>query len=410
MSNSVQKQRKTISLGYWISTFCEGTGIIVIPLFLVEMGIPASKIGITFFIYELAGILTNLIAGFFINRIGYKASFIISLALHSLASFGYLLLRPEMDMLIALIVLSSLRAIRSMGIELIRTTSSSYFKQFTKFHKKSRFTAVQLLQGGKDTVKGFGLLSGGILLDQVGFHNTFLILGAGTTISLISAMFLLDDFKERKQTIKSGFGKIKTNMKLLAFIRMFIYFSRDVWIIVPVPVFLLSQGIDSIQIATLLATSLIIFGVLQPLTGSLAKSKLKLGTVEFKNIWRYRDLIPIPTLLLLLIPLLLLVVPLTFTNIIIAIVLYHVFNAVATTPHNYLHLKFARRRRSSMDIAFYKTISQTGKLAAVFCSGYIYDIYGIKGCLGLSALGLILAMVIGMFLATQKRKESTLGI
>ena len=69
------------------------------------------------------------------------------------------------------------------------------------------------------------------------------------------------------------------------------------------------------------------------------------------------------------------------------------------TPHNHLHLKFADNKRTSLDISYYRTIAQIGKMTAALLSGFIFEYLGIEWNLALSSMALIAAALLTFSIA-----------
>lgn len=398
-SNQINNQRRLITYSYWISTLVDGASRIIIPLYLLELQITATNIGIAFFFYELSGLLTSVFSGFFINRFGYRSAFLLALFAHTVASLGYLFLAPESNLVLTLFLLNVLRAFRGVGKELLKTTSSAYFKRFRFDKKKGDRLQIQLLFGGKDGFKGLGILLGGVFLTVVGFNIAFLLFGLLTLACLIYSSRTLTDYKEHKQINYAGFFNVKRNLTSLAISRSLLYASRDLWLVIPAPLFLKSQGFSDLAVASALAIGLIVFGLAQPMTFGQMKSQWTIGDTTLKGKIRHRKLAVWAPVILCICTIGILLTSEWTLAIIIGILFYNLCAGMATVPHNHLHLKFARRSRTSLDIAFYKTIAHTGKLMAIPISGLIYSLYGIQGCLIASCFASLLS---GYFAAMSK--------
>lgn len=385
-------QRRVLALSYWSSTFCEGAASILIPLYFASLGIAATKIAVLFVVYEVFGLLTNIYSGFFINRFGYKKAFIISLFLHTIASFGYafIFLGPHIFMVL---LLNTLRAFRGIGKELIKTTSAAYCKVISDHHLHSH-----ILFGGKESLKGVGFFAGGLLITFVDFQTSFIILGFITLLFMVLSMFSIEDFKETERISYTGFFDAKYHMVLLALIQAFLYTGRDIWLVIALPIYMTHIGVSDIYTASILAIGLILFGIVQPLTGIFVKSPLYIRSFKIKDKWFYEDIMTLSSVFLMVIPLIMYIRIDTIWVVFALVLTYSVISGLATAPHNFLHIRFARQNRVSLDIAFYKTVSQIGKVLAVITSGVLYDYYGIKGCLMASFVALFISTIISQLL------------
>jgi predicted MFS family arabinose efflux permease len=385
-------QRRALAFGYWSSTFCEGASGILIPLYFASIGISVSKIAVLFVTYEIFGLFTSLYAGFFIGKVGYRNAFLVSLSLHSLASLGYVFLGLG-PVVISIVLLNVLRAFRGIAKELIKTTSASYCRVLSDHYLDS-----QILLGGKETLKGIGFFFGGVLISFFSFKVSFLILGAISVFFFFFSSLTLYDYREESLPTYKGFFKAKYHMVLLAIIQLFLYMGRDVWMIVAFPVFLSYMGISDITTGGIIAINLIVFGLVQPLTGYFVKTSFYFRSFKLKGTWFYEDILTLSGLVLMIIPLLMLSWIESVVVLALLVIFYGVVSGFATAPHNYLHIRFARRWRISLDISFYKTISQIGKVVAVILSGIIYHSHGFAGCLVASSVILFFATLFSQLL------------
>jgi len=394
----VKRQKIYISIGYWISTFVEGASIIIIPLYFYSIGINASKIAVTFLFYESFGLVTNTISGLLINKWGYRKAFVISLLFHSIASLGYLALLDGGPMIFTALLVNGLRSFRGIAKELIKITSASFYKHFSKSHIDNQF-----LLGGKESIKGIGILTGTTIFTLLSFKDTFLLLGVLTVISMIVCWFFLYDYREQTKVNFDGFFNVNKDLKILALIRAFLYAGRDIWAVIALPLFLSELGYSNISIGIIIALGLIIFGITQFLGGFFVKSKITFLSVEIKKKWKYQDTLTPVSIVLSLIPLLIFHTSQSWLYILCVFALYNLFAGFATAPHNYLHIRLAQKHRASVDIAYYQTVSQLGKVFAVLLSGILYDLIGIQGCLLASSILLLLSALFSCSLNIKSR-------
>ncbi|MGI9284308.1 MAG: DUF7713 domain-containing protein [Pseudomonadales bacterium] len=136
------------------------------------------------------------------------------------------------------------------------------------------------------------------------------------------------------------------------------------------------------------------------------KTRWTLSGITIKPKLRHRTVAVWAPMMLALIPLAVLYVPQQLSLFLLAIVLFNLVAGVATMPHNHLHLKYAKSKRTSVDVAFYKTIAQLGKLVAVPASTLIYSLYGIQGCLIASIVVLLLSASFALLLSKRTVRPS----
>ena len=330
------------------------------------------------------------------NRYGYKVAFIGSLLSHTIASFCFLFIQPEISHFYVLVICGIARSFRGVGDALIKTTASAYVKQ----DKGGRSKLIQLLIGGKDTTKGIGILTGGFLLTSIGIFSSFIALGLVTAICTFIALIFIKDHRENKIIDDfKGFLRVRKQMKYLSLARAFLYSGRDLWLVIPIPVFAVKANIEPSITGSILAAGVIGFGIAQPFFNAVLRKKNRL-----KNKWKRRPLLIWAPFVLAVLTTSLLWIPSSIENFIWVIFAYNIFAALATVPHNHFELKFARRKRASADIAYYKTISHIGKVFAVLASGYLYDKFGLNGCLLAACFVLLIASFIGFILRKPCKK------
>ena len=381
-------RRRVILSTYWMATLADGASRIIIPLYLTRIGVPASSIGLTFLFFELFSLFSSVGSGFLLNRVGYKPALVSSLGIHTAASFGYMLIVPDLALWILMLIVAILRAANGVAKELIKTASTAYFKVFVDQKPRRDRRAVQLLLGGKDGMKGFGMLVGGVLLALLDFRLAFGVLGVSTLGCLVLAVRLLNDHVENDRVALRGLLNVKPRLALLSLSRAFLYAGRDLWLVVPVPLYLNSQGYSDVSIAAIFALSLVLFGATQPVA---------IGW--FRHTWQIEAAAIAGPLLCLAIPAGLLYASLESVPVIVALFGFNLVAGVATMPHNHLHLKYAQADRAAVDIAFYKTGAQFGKLLSVPVSGVLYGRYGLGPCLIASAVSLLLSSAAAALMA-----------
>ena len=230
-----------------------------------------------------------------------------------------------------------------------------------------------------------------------GFQSSFFLLGIVTIVCFLITSRFVDDYRESKLVSFRGFWSIKKKLKVLAICRALLYASRDIWLVVAVPIYLSSLGISEVKIGTILAFGFIIFGISQPLGSTFIKSPFRFSFIS-KTKWNYRNTLFWTVLILAIVPPLSYVSRNNLITFALCIFIYETFSGIATAPHNYLHLKYVAKERRSIDIACYKTISQVGEVLGVLLSGVIYESFGLEGCIFGASFLLICSAFLGLLL------------
>jgi len=400
-------QAPLITLSYWTATICEGASRIIIPLYFKEIGFSATKISLLFLFYEIFGFITNYLSGIIVNKYGYKKAFTFSMIAHTVASVGYLL---PVGLMTNMFVLAAIRSFRGVGKELSKTTSSAYTKVLdakkeAKEGKKGEGSwFIHLLLGGKDSVKGIGIMIGTSMYLTLGFSGSFLVLSALTAIIVFLGIFMLEDYREQKKVTLAGFTEVSQTMATLSVIRAFLYAGRDLWWAVALPIYIVDElGGTKSSLGTTLAVGLIVFGLAQAIGGMLIKKRINLFGRKVKDTWSYQQVMPISSYLLMLVPLSMILLKEDTTWLLVLVLLYNLFSGFATAPHNALHVSLADKDRASIDIAFYKTFSSLGEIVAIAVSGVLYDSYGITACLYFAVMVIFISGTLSMWLPDQEK-------
>lgn len=381
----VNSTRVSLFLGFWIAMFCEGVPRILLPLYFYAEGFPIVSIGVFFTCSEIAGCFGSLVGGYFTDRVGNKMVFVGSLMIHSLASFGYLCLDMHDHFSKVVVLICVFRVMRGVARELTEVSSSSFVKLIS--NKKKDIAQIQFLYGGKEMIRGGSFFIGGIMLEFLSFKLSFLILG---TVSLVAGLYCLFSLPSLASSPSAtqleplSFKGLPASIKRLSFARLLLYAGREVWITLAIPVYLSSRGMEQLDISQVMAVSLLLFGLAQPLFYYFLKRKIiwKSMTIKRRK-WKYRPLL-VWCVALVTIQLLVTWLCIKWGDpqlFILSIYAFNILNGMATVAHNHLHIKFSEKKRPGASIALYKLCSNLGRLLGVSISPYIYDLWGLNACI-----------------------------
>jgi predicted MFS family arabinose efflux permease len=250
--------------------------------------------------------------------------------------------------------------------------------------------------GSQEMVKGLGIGTGLAMLRYTSMPGSFLILALLSGFALILTLRKLSDHRETQVVSLNQIFAVKRNMKVLAYARALFYASRDVWLVAALPIYLSQSGATNIELGMLMSASYIVYGASQPIGILIIKQVWRFRTKTVKKPWRFRNSLIWLTLLAALIPAAAAWQSDNIDRFAFLILLAGVANGILVTSHNHLHLKFAKKNRSSLDISYYKTIANLGKILAMAGSGILYDRWSMEGCLyaasGILCLSAILTL------------------
>ena len=377
---------------YWGFTLTDGALRMLVVLHFYQLGYGAFEVALLFVLYELFGVITNLVGGWLGARVGLNRTMNIGLALQLVALA--MLLVPAEALTVTWVMAA--QALSGVAKDLNKMSAKSSIKSLTS--EQALFGWVAALTGSKNALKGAGFFLGGLLLSQFGFQGAIqAMLGGLALIWLISLMLLKQDLGKAKQ--KPKFTEVfsdSPSINRLAAARMFLFGARDVWFVVALPVFL-SQvlGWDPVQVGSTLAFWVVAYGAVQALSPKLMRTGSGRHAANLSVRWLFA-----------------LTVSLAWvinqgwgmpSSLLVGLSLFGVVFALNSSVHSYLIVAFARGEGTSMDVGFYYMANAMGRLLGTLLSGAIYQAAGLAACLAASALLLMIAMYFTQRLPDQGR-------
>ncbi|MEO0541927.1 MAG: organoarsenical effux MFS transporter ArsJ [Cyanobacteria bacterium P01_A01_bin.105] len=383
-----------VTAAYWGFTVTDGALRMLVLLYFHTLGYSPFEVAMLFLFYEIFGIVTNLFGGWIGARFGVKLTLYGGIAMQIVA---LLLLTPvtaAWPIALAVPYVMAAQAISGMAKDLTKMSSKSAIRLvIPKEAQSSLFKWVAILTGSKNALKGVGFFLGGLLLSVFGYVSALVIMAVALFVVLLSSRWL-----------PSGMGKIKTKVKfrqlfskspeinVLSAARFFLFGARDVWFVVGLPVFLYgSLGWSFKQVGGFLAIWVIGYGLVQSLAPALLRRfgsgrPPQAGTIRF---WT-GVLIVVPAALALALQ----------TNlpagqtITIGLLIFGIVFAFNSAVHSYLVLAYTEDDKVSLNVGFYYMANSGGRLAGTVLSGLIFQLYGLVGCLWVSAICVLLAELV----------------
>jgi predicted MFS family arabinose efflux permease len=394
-----------ITGAYWGFTLTDGALRMLVLLYFHRLGYGALEIASLFLLYEIAGIVTNLLGGFIASRLGLNITLYLGLSLQIIALIMLSFLDKEWSSHFAI-----LWVLISQGL-------SGTAKDFTKMSAKSAikllvpkdshgllFKWTSLLTGSKNTLKGAGFFMGGALLSVFGFQVSLYMMAAPLFIILILILAALPkDLGKAKS--KSKFKDILSKnsaINRLSLARLFLFGARDIWFVVALPLFMLETlGFSFTQIGAYMAIWVILYGIIQTMTPKIIPQSPDGARREIKSSSRW-------IMRLSLIPFIIymgneyLNLP-PLWNILMGLGVFGFVFAVNSALHSYLILSFTDAEKAALDVGFYYMANAAGRLLGTILSGVCYKQGGLEACLIVSSLMLIIAYLISRKIHPQKK-------
>jgi predicted MFS family arabinose efflux permease len=385
------KNYLVVTAGYWGFTITDGAIRMLVVLYFHLLGYSPFEIAMLFLFYEFFGIVTNLVGGWLGARIGLNITMYLGMGLQVIALS--MLTVPDAWLSVTYVMLA--QALSGIAKDLNKMSAKASIKSFLPDHAESRlFKWVAVLTGSKNALKGAGFFIGAILLELTGFRAALLILASFLAVITIISKFLLPTELGKSRT-KPRFSQVfskSRSINWLSAARFFLFGARDIWFVVGLPVFLYSVlGWSFSQVGSFLALWIIGYGIVQASAPSLVKYSHHGKGPDGKTaqLWAYLLLIPVITLALSLDrdiqPELVLVSGLTAFAIVFAI---------NSAVHSYLVVAWSDRDKVSMNVGFYYMANAGGRLTGTILSGWVYQTYGLTGCLWCSAVFILITAIL----------------
>ena len=182
------RQYLIVTGNYWAFTLTDGALRMLVVLHFHTLGYSPLQIALLFLFYEVFGVITNLVGGWFGARLGLNRTMNIGLALQILA-LGMLLV-PATSLSVAWVMLA--QALSGIAKDLNKLSAKSAIKLLVPDAQRSRlYTWVALLTGSKNALKGVGFFLGGVLLGAAGFRGAMLAMASALMAVWVFSLFAL---------------------------------------------------------------------------------------------------------------------------------------------------------------------------------------------------------------------------
>lgn len=382
-----------VTAAYWAFMLSDGALRMLVLLHFNGLGFSPIQLAWLFLLYELAGIVTNLAAGWIAARFGLAFTLYAGLGLQIAALAVLAQLDPAWSVGASVLFVMAVQGASGVAKDLAKMSSKSAVKLLAPKGDGTLFRWVALLTGSKNAVKGAGFFLGAALLALAGFDAAVWGMAAVLAAILIAvAVFLPPGLPTGSKGAKfSAIWSRDSRVNRLSLARMFLFGARDVWFVVGIPVYfqsILSDGTPDgrraafFLIGGFMALWIIAYGAVQAAAPRLlaAQGKPEAEIVGKAIAWA-GWLVPIP--FALAVAALVAGAPalwLTLTLVAGLLLFGYVF-AVNSAVHSYLILAFSGAERVTMDVGFYYMANAAGRLLGTLLSGISYQLGGLPLCL-----------------------------
>jgi MFS family permease len=376
-----------VTAGYWTDTLVDGATRTLVLFYFDRLGYTPLQVASLFVLYEVAGVVTNLVGGWLAARLGLKITLFMGLAIQVLA-LAMLGLAPASLLVVPYVMCS--QALSGVAKDLNKMSSKSAVRLVVgEGDQSSLYRWAAILTGSKNALKGIGFFLGGLLLTLFGFRAALLALAALVLVALVLSSTMIRGHLGRPDS-SAKFTQMFSNnraVNILAAARVFLFSARDVWFVVALPFFLYAElGWTFWQVGTLLAVWVIGYGAVQAAAPRLVRRRAGAEPDGRTAVWLALALALCPAAIAAALDAH--VDP--TVSILVGLVPFGAVFAMNSAVHSYLILAYADNDRVAMNVGFYYTANALGRLAGTVLSGVIYEWQGLTACLW-TASGFVVA-------------------
>ncbi len=363
---------------YWAFTLTDGALRMLVLLHFFNLGYAPVTLAFLFLLYELCGIVTNLLGGWIASRLGLRVTLVAGLALQVVALGLLAFLNPAWPELWSVVWVMAAQALSGVAKDLTKMSAKSAIKVLVPADAKGAlFKWVAVLTGSKNALKGAGFFLGGLLLATVGFAGALGIM-AGSLALVWLGVWLAVPRDLGKAKSKAGwrdlFAKSRA-INVLCVARFFLFGARDIWFVVGVPVFLRGAlGWSFAEVGAFMACWVIGYGIVQGAAPAVLRGRSPAGGTA--------------TLLTFVLAVVAAAIPLGLAAgfapgpmIVGGLAVFGVVFALNSAVHSYLILDYTDGDKVALNVGFYYMANAGGRLVGCLLSGVLFQVAGLAGCL-----------------------------
>ncbi|MCC5959517.1 MAG: organoarsenical effux MFS transporter ArsJ [Rhodobacteraceae bacterium] len=383
-----------VTAAYWAFMLSDGALRMLVLLHFNALGFSPVQLAWLFVLYEVAGIITNLAAGWLAARFGLAATLYAGLGLQIAALVALAQLDPAWSITASVVFVMAVQGVSGVAKDLAKMSSKSAVKLLAPSREGALFQWVAALTGSKNAVKGAGFLLGAALLAFAGFQAAVWGMAAVLAIILVAVLaFLPEGLPGRMKGADtwSGWRSLDARVNRLSLARLFLFGARDVWFVVGIPIYFQAVFSDGTAegrreafflVGGFMALWIIGYGAVQAFAPQLLGGKAQSeGAITRKAILWAGLLVPVPFLLAAAAALAGGPAPWLTVLLVAGLLVFGFVFALNSAVHSYLILAFGAADRITRDVGFYYMANAAGRLLGTLLSGISYQIGGLPLCL-----------------------------
>ena len=382
-----------VTAAYWAFMLSDGALRMLVLLQFNALGFTPVQLAWLFLLYEVAGIVTNLAAGWLAARFGLAATLYAGLALQIAALAALAQLDPAWSVAASVTFVMAVQGVSGVAKDLAKMSSKSAVKLLAPAGG-GLFRWVAWLTGSKNAVKGLGFFLGAALVGLAGFTAAVWGMAAVLAVILIAVLLFLPKGlpgRMKAEEAWSGWRSRDARVNRLSLARLFLFGARDVWFVVGIPVYfqmVLSDGTPDgrraafFLVGGFMALWIIAYGAVQAMAPRILGGKTQTeATITRKAVQWAAALVPIPFALALAVLIAGQPAPWLTALLIGGLLLFGFVFAINSSVHSYLILSFGQAERITRDVGFYYMANAAGRLLGTLLSGLSYQVGGLPLCL-----------------------------
>lgn len=373
---------------YWGFTLTDGALRMLVLLHFHALGFTPVALAFLFLLYELCGVVTNLLGGWIASRMGLKVTLTGGLALQVFALVMLSLVQERWPLALSVGYVMASQALSGIAKDLTKMSAKTSVKVLVPAGEHGAlFRWVAVLTGSKNALKGVGFFLGGFLLATLGFRGALWAMAGALALILVGSVASLPT-ELGKAKRKNERSKLETllsknrEVNVLSGARFFLFGARDVWFVVGVPVFLSATlGWGFTRVGSFLAAWVIGYGVIQSAAPAVIRRATG-GEVPGGGAARGLALLLAAVMALVAIGLRLLPggsAP-TFV-VVVGLALFGAVFAINSSVHSYLILAYSEGDDVALNVGFYYMANAGGRLVGSLLSGVLFQLGGVGACL-----------------------------
>ncbi len=397
-----------VTAAYWAFMLSDGALRMLVLLHFNGLGFTPVQLAWLFLLYEVAGIVTNLAAGWLAGRFGLAATLHAGLGLQVVALIALAQMDPAWGIVASVAFVMAVQGLSGVAKDLAKMSSKSAVKLLAPKGDGGLFRWVAVLTGSKNAVKGLGFFLGAALLALAGFKAAVWGMAGVLAVILTGVVLFLPaglPGRIKPEEAWGGWRSADARVNRLSLARLFLFGARDVWFVVGVPVYfqmVLSDGTPDgrraafFLIGGFLALWIIAYGAVQAaaprILGGAGQTE---AAITRKAILWSGLLVPIPFALAAAAAWAGGPSPGLTATLVAGLLAFGFVFAVNSSVHSYLILAFGDAQRITRDVGFYYMANAAGRLVGTLLSGLSYQWGGLPLCLATAGVMATLGWLAG---------------